>query len=190
MPCIRFPACRAGVWRIPDSKCPDSWDENADGYEVSGCCAAALRLATSKRTNAAGEGCTLPAGRQEKKAAGDPAARCVTAECAQPTLPVAAAAPLLEGASLLGLALICPLFKCSSFCSGQVIYPLSYGGDVKYRFEEPGTYWSACAVFTDLDPLQQISQHRVSHVCEVPLRARLLPQRPPLCLSSTQAPPC
>jgi len=25
----------------------------------------------------------------------------------------------------------------------QVVYPLSYGGDAKYRFDKPGTYWSA-----------------------------------------------
>ncbi|KAI7843922.1 hypothetical protein COHA_002464 [Chlorella ohadii] len=46
-----------GVWRIPEGKCPDKWDEYADGYEV--------------------------------------------------------------------------------------VYPLSYGGDAKYRFDKPGTYWFA-----------------------------------------------
>lgn len=86
-----------------------------------------------------------------RKGAGHPAARYPKAECAQHALQVAAAAPLL-GASLLALALTC----IPSFCSGQVVYPLSYGGDVKYRFEKPGTYWLAWAVFTDLDSLQQM----------------------------------
>lgn len=30
-----LPSTPSGVWRIPDGKCPDKWDESADGYEVS-----------------------------------------------------------------------------------------------------------------------------------------------------------